>query len=96
MTLKALRQSQCSAVAEPFMRIFGDGQLGIRVESPAEMMVEEHTTNRSSSTPEAIQGKCAAVKQQGNDLDNKKHYNAASGIRCSELVPAYCRTDARL
>lgn len=71
-------------VAEPFFKIFGDGQRGVRVDNPNEMEVFSK------------QGKVVDViyaKKQGNDFVAKKRYNAAidsylSGIRHStDMVP---------
>ena len=81
-------------VAEPFCKIFGDGQRGVRVDNPVEMKVLNNKNESSqSSTAESVENKCNEIKEQGNDFVAQKKYYAAteaylSGIRCHELVPA--------
>ena len=55
-------------VAEPYYKIFGDGQSGIRVDTPSEILVVD--TNQQS-----ISAKVA--KQRGNEFVRKKQYLAA-------------------
>lgn len=86
-------------VAEPFLKIFGDGQRGVRVDDPGEMRVVELAAKKSGSSNlgasnhhETLEEKCKTLKQQGNDFVAQKRYYAAaelylSGARCNELVP---------
>lgn len=81
-------------IAEPFYKIFGDGQRGIRVDDSEEIKVLNNKCGSSqSSAVESVENKCNDMKQQGNTFVAQKKYYAAvdsylSGMRCDELVPA--------
>lgn len=78
-------------VSEPFYKIFGDGQRGIRVDNPREMQVIATATPASSSVSSSFSN-LAAAKERGNAFVQKKKYMAATdaylgGIRFnSDLV----------
>ena len=81
-------------VAEPFLKIFGDGQRGIRVDTPGEILVElgSTTSSKETSNQRLDDAECMAAKLEGNNFVAKKQYYAATesylrGIRYNDLVP---------
>ena len=64
------------------MKIFGDGQRGVREDDPGEMSVElgdgSGTKRSGSGNHETLEEKCKTLKKQGNDFVEKKRYYAAS------------------
>lgn len=67
-------------VAEPFYKIFGDGQRGVRVDTPNELYVVRGDPSSSSSA--------SSFKEAGNDFVKQKKYMAAvdlylKGLRSS-------------
>lgn len=71
-------------VAEPFYKIFGDGQRGIRVDNPRELDVIKSKNSSSNQRADSAMG----AKEQGTKFVVKKQYMAAidsylQGLRSS-------------
>ncbi|KAL4541505.1 hypothetical protein Ndes2437B_g05864 [Nannochloris sp. 'desiccata'] len=82
------------AIKEPYLKQFNDGSLGVRVDSPSDVVFLKSTkkndgSSAGSDVPSSGDGDVAALRAQAGDLYKKKDYTAALDLynQCVSLEP---------